>query len=70
MSEAYDALQHLLVAANLLSPTGKEQRGFFQLVDRLQKETPRTDVWDREICRLVIASLYDGLTSGNWPQHK
>lgn len=57
--------QHLLSVANILAPTGIEQRGFVELTVLLEEHPVR----QQRIVQLLY-KLLDGLQYGNWPQAK
>lgn len=58
-----EAKQHLLSAAMLLAPTGKEQQAFVQYF----KDVESSGHDARKEARLIVGGLYDGLAYGNWP---
>jgi len=57
--EAEEANRSLLAAAMILSPTGKEQRGFVALAN--------APVDPFEAAELLLGALLDGVRHGNWP---
>ena len=62
-----DTCNALLSAANHISPTGKEQRGFWKVMDELKKNFPE-EKDENDIFKRFIGYMLDGLAYGNWPQ--
>jgi len=58
------AVQHLLEAALILSPTSEENHAFQMLVNRM------TDAHESEksICVALSGAINDGLRFDNWPK--
>jgi hypothetical protein len=60
---AREANKHLLQAAMLISPTSKEQEGFTAL-------THIRGISQQSLTILLINTMSDGLSYGNWPSVK
>jgi hypothetical protein len=65
-----DKIQAFLTLANLLAPSGKEQRGFNALVRNVQRDFSGETEPKRElyIMQHLVGRLYDGIAYGNWPE--
>jgi hypothetical protein len=60
---AREANRLLLAAAMLVSPTSKEQKGFIEL-------THIKGISQQSLTILLINTMSDGLSYGNWPTVK
>ena len=57
------AREHLLQAAMLVSPTGKEQRAFTAMVHEMDAAAET----ELAVCTALSGAITDGLRYGNWP---
>lgn len=58
------AKDHLLKLANIVSPTGVEQRAFVKLLHDMElADEPR-----HAVLKAIAMAIIDGLAYGNWPK--
>lgn len=54
--------QVALHLANLVAPTGKEQRGFVALVNTMEKHGESAE----QVNKALVRAIFDGMVYGNW----
>ena len=65
-SEYTTVKDHLLSAAMVLSPTGKEQKAFVQMLNDTLTSWSGEDQYI-EVVKALLGGMLDGLRYGNWP---
>ena len=62
------AVQAALNLANIVAPTGKVQQGFVKLLHEMEQDQFQHPESYKNVIQKLVASIYDGLAYGNWPE--